>query len=86
MCNQHLCKLNKLIFAIIITAMAVINSANAIEPLDSIAVVVNDDVITSKELEDKIKYYENQIRLSSGSVSDMDSLRKQVLERMIRDN
>ena len=65
--------------------MAVINSANAIEPLDSIAVVVNDDVITSKELEDKIKYYENQIRLSSGSVSDMDSLRKQVLERMIRD-
>ncbi len=85
MCNQHLCKLNKLIFAIIITAMAGINSANAIEPLDSIAVVVNDDVITSKELEDKIKYYENQIRLSSGSVSDMDSLKKQVLERMIRD-
>lgn len=61
------------------------NSAYALEPLDSIAVVVNEDVITSNELADKIRYYENQIRLSSGSISDMDSLKKQVLERMIRD-
>jgi len=85
MCNQFLIKLNKLLIAIIVPAMAIIGSANAIEALDSIAVVVNNDVITSKELEDKINYYKNQIRLSSGSISDMDSLKKQVLERMIRD-
>lgn len=59
--------------------------AYALERLDSIAVVVNEDVITSSELAGKVRYYENQIRLSNGSVSDMESLRKQVLERMIRD-
>jgi peptidyl-prolyl cis-trans isomerase SurA len=85
MCNQFLIKLNKLLIAIIVPAMAIINSAHAIEALDSIAIVVNNDVITSKELEDKINYYKNQIRLSSGSISDMDGLKKQVLERMIRD-
>jgi len=70
---------------LLLSTFSLVNSAYAIEPLDRIAVVVNDDVITSKELVDKISYYENQIRLSSGSVSDMNSLRKQVLERMIRD-
>jgi peptidyl-prolyl cis-trans isomerase SurA len=85
MCNQSLIKLNKFLIAIIVPLMAIINSASAIEALDSIAIVVNNDVITSNELEEKVKYYKNQIRLSSGSISDMDSLKKQVLERMIRD-
>jgi peptidyl-prolyl cis-trans isomerase SurA len=85
MCNLFLIKLNKLLIAIIVPVMAITNSANAIEALDSIAVVVNNDVITKNELEDKINYYKNQIRMSSGSISDMDSLKKQVLERMIRD-
>lgn len=82
---RSLIKLNTLLLTIIISSLAFSNAARAIEPLDGIAIVVNDDVITTKELETKIKYYENQIRLSNGSVSDMDSLRKQVLERMIRD-
>ena len=59
--------------------------ANAITPLDSIAIIVNDDVITQNELQDKIAYFENQIRVSGGSVSDRESLKKQVIERMIRD-
>ncbi len=82
---RSLIKQNTLLLTIIISSLALSNDASAIEPLDGIAVVVNDDVITTRELETKIKYYENQIRLSSGSVSDMESLRKQVLERMIRD-
>jgi peptidyl-prolyl cis-trans isomerase SurA len=57
----------------------------AITPLDSIAIIVNDDVITKNELEDKIAYFENQIRVSGGSVMDKESLQKQVIERMIRD-
>jgi peptidyl-prolyl cis-trans isomerase SurA len=69
----------------ILTGLVFNSSAYALAPLDSIAVVVNEDVITSNELADKVRYYEKQIRLSSGSVSDMDSLKKQVLERMIRD-
>jgi len=73
---------------LIITLMALLfysTGVYALERLDSIAVVVNEDVITSSELAGKVRYYENQIRLSNGSVSDMESLRKQVLERMIRD-
>jgi len=75
----------RLLFVFILTGFMFNSSAYALAPLDSIAVVVNEDVITSNELADKVRYYEKQIRLSSGSVSDMDSLKKQVLERMIRD-
>lgn len=75
----------RLLFVFILTGLMFNSSAYALAPLDSIAVVVNEDVITSNELADKVRYYEKQIRLSSGSVSDMDSLKKQVLERMIRD-
>ncbi len=85
MYNQYFNNFNSLLIAAICLVLITGNNANAIEPLDRIAVVVNDDVITSREFEDKVNYYENQIRLSSGSVSDMAGLKKQVLERMIRD-
>jgi peptidyl-prolyl cis-trans isomerase SurA len=75
----------RLLFVFILTGLIFNSSASALAPLDSIAVVVIEDVFTSNELADKVRYYEKQIRLSSGSVSDMDSLKKQVLERMIRD-
>jgi peptidyl-prolyl cis-trans isomerase SurA len=69
----------------VLLALASNGSAYALIPLDSIAVVVNEDVITRNELAEKVRYYEKQIRLSNGSISDMNSLKKQVLERMIRD-
>ena len=75
----------KLLLAFILTGLIFKSSAYSLATLYSIAVVVNVDVINSNELADKVRYYEKQIRLSSGSVSDMDSLKKQVLERMIRD-
>lgn len=75
----------RLLFIFSLAGLVFNSSVYALAPLDSIAVVVNEDVITSNELANKVRYYENQIRLSSGSVSDMDSLKKQVLERMIRD-
>jgi peptidyl-prolyl cis-trans isomerase SurA len=83
--TQLFSKTKKLILAAALPLFLCYSNADALEPLDSIAVVVNDDVITKRELEDKVEYYENQIRLSNGSVSDKDSLKKQVLERMIRD-
>ena len=78
-------KFNSLITLTLLSVLAPMGTASAMEPLDKIAVVVNDDVITSMEFEDKVRFYENQIRLTSGAVSDMEGLRKQVLERMIRD-
>lgn len=83
--TNHLGKLYKLAQLLVLSIITATGAAAAVEPLDRIAVIVNDDVITSSELEDKVRYYESQIRLSSGSVSDMEGLRKQVLERMIRD-
>jgi peptidyl-prolyl cis-trans isomerase SurA len=85
MCNHLFLKIKKLFITSALCSVLLASSAYALEALDSIAVVVNDDVITKRELEDKVSYFANQIRLSNGSVSDMDSLRKQVLERMIRD-
>ena len=81
---KYLKKLNILLTAVL-SVMTPDSHVYAIEPLDKIAVVVNDDVITSREFEDKVDYYKNQIRVSSGSVSDIEGLKKQVLERMIRD-
>jgi peptidyl-prolyl cis-trans isomerase SurA len=83
--KKHLERVNSLICLLVAALLTSIGNVHAIEPLDRIAVIVNDDVITSREIEDKVSYYEGQIRLSSGSVSDMEGLRKQVLERMIRD-
>ena len=74
--NNYLIYFNKLFIAFILPALIYSGSAIAVDVLDSIAVIVNDDVITSRELEKKVNYYENQIRLSNGSISDRESLRK----------
>jgi len=54
----------------IFTGSLVIDGAVAMTPLDSIAIIVNEDVITKNELAEKTGYFENQIRASGGSVSD----------------
>ncbi len=85
MYNHLLLTIKIYLLTFILSILAFNSSAGVLKPLDSIAVVVNEDVITKNELEAKTAYFENQIRLSSGSVSDRSSLKKQVLERMIRD-
>ena len=85
MYNYIYLKTKTAFISFLLSAFLLCNNASALEPLDSIAVVVNDDVITKRELAEKVDYFANQIRLSNGSVSDMDSLKRQVLERMIRD-
>ena len=82
---KQIIQFKRLLFTAALALMAPGNPAHAIEPLDRIAVVVNDDVITSREFEDKVSYFENQLRLSNSPITDMGSLKKQVLERMIRD-
>ncbi len=85
MYNRISIVLARFLFIPVLATLMFNSSARGLTPLDSIAVVVNEDVITNNELADKVSYYKKQIRLSNGSISDMDSLRKQVLERMIRD-
>lgn len=58
--------------------------ALAIQPLDQIIAVVNDDVITQNELKTRVSDYANQLKLSTSTSPEMKALKKQVLERMIR--
>lgn len=57
----------------------------ALKPLDHIVVVVNDDVITKNMLENRVNDFRKQLELSQLSRLDPETLKKQVLERMIRD-
>lgn len=56
----------------------------AIQPLDKIVAVVNDDVITQNELESRVTDYASQLKLSNSTSPELSALTKQVLERMIR--
>lgn len=53
--------------------------------LDQIVVVVNDDVITQTQMDNRINDFRKQLALSQLSRIDPQTLKKQVLERMIRD-
>ena len=57
----------------------------ALKPLDHIVVVVNDDVITNNMLDNRVSDFRKKMELSQLSRIDPDALKKQVLERMIRD-
>ena len=56
-----------------------------LKPLDRIIAVVNEDVITKKMLENRIADFHKQLELSQIARIEPEALKKQVLERMIRD-
>ncbi len=56
----------------------------AAQQLDAIAVVVNEDVITLQEYEHAVADFSQQLKISAVNSPDYDALKKQVLERMIK--
>jgi len=52
---------------------------------DSIAAVVNNDVITRNELEERVRVVEQRMRAQNQPLPPSDQLRRQLLERMIVD-
>jgi peptidyl-prolyl cis-trans isomerase SurA len=54
-------------------------------PIDSIAAVVNNEVITQQELEERIRLIERRIQGQGAAMPPTEQLRRQVLERMIVD-
>ena len=56
-----------------------------LKPLDHIVVVVNEDVITNTMLKNRINDFHKKLDLSQLSRIEPETLKKQVLERMIRD-
>jgi peptidyl-prolyl cis-trans isomerase SurA len=55
------------------------------QAIDSIAAVVNTDVITRKDLSDRVKSVETRMKQQGVQVPPRDLLERQVLERMIAD-
>lgn len=60
-------------------------SQASLKPLDHIVAVVNDDVITKTMLDNRVDDFRKQLALSQISSMEPEALKKQVLERMIRD-
>ena len=54
-------------------------------PIDQIVAVVNDDVITLYELENRLNIIEQQLKKQGTPLPELGILKKQVLERMITD-
>lgn len=59
--------------------------APAIKVLDRIAAVVNDEVITRNELEERLKFAMRQLREQGTPMPPRDALERQLLERMVTD-
>jgi peptidyl-prolyl cis-trans isomerase SurA len=82
-------KFNVFPMAVLMLVLAGAQSAVAQQParrvvlLDRIVAVVNEDVITRRDLDDRLKVVTNQMRQQGTPLPAADALEKQVLERMI---
>lgn len=70
------------LFFLILPTATLIAKSNVV-PLDKIIVIVDDNVITQIELDDRIKLISQQLKQRGNSLPSLDNLRKQVLERLI---
>jgi len=73
------------LFIFLSLASASMATIASLKPLDRIVVIVNDDVITHTMLQNRVEDFRNQLELSQLSRIEPETLKKQVLERMIRD-
>jgi peptidyl-prolyl cis-trans isomerase SurA len=68
--------------AVLLCALAG-GAAAAPKPIDSIVVVVNDEVITRNELSDRVKNVERRMKAQNVALPEPADMRRQILERMI---
>ena len=67
---------------ILLTSPQLIAKTNVI-PLDKIIVIVNDNIITQLELDERVKLISQQVKQQGGRLPPGRELNKQVLERLI---
>lgn len=82
---QHM-RFSFLLYLSLIFNLAISTTAMALEKLDSIAIIVNDEVITHQQIENRFNDFKKQILLQGQSLPDDELLKKQVIERMIIDS
>ena len=56
---------------------------SSVVPLDKIIVIVDNNIITQIELDDRIRLISQQLKQQGNKLPSLDTLRKQVLERLI---
>ena len=61
------------------------NTPSRIIPVDRIVAVVNDEVLTSNDLTERVQLVIRQIQRQGGQLPAADVLQRQILERMIND-
>jgi len=74
----------KLFFSLLLTLLC--SPSQALQQLDYIVAVINEDVITNQELQNRIKDFEQKIQEKGSAIPDEEIMRKQVLERMLLDS
>lgn len=77
-------QLSLLLSSLLLTFVSSTSQAT-LKPLDHIVVIVNDDVITDTTLKNRIEDFRKQLEISQLSRIEPETLKKQVLERIIRD-
>jgi len=58
----------------------------ALEELDSIAIIVNDETISTQQIKKRLRDFKRQIQIQGQTPPPEKSLKKQVIERMILDS
>ena len=66
-------------------AFAALGAAAAVVPVDRIVAIVNDEVITQNDLNDRVNLVVRQLTRQGGQIPPSDTLSRQILERMIND-
>ena len=61
------------------------NPQKQVTPIDHIVAVVNDDVITRHELDDRMGIVTSQLKKQGTALPPLEALEKQILERMVID-
>ncbi len=85
MTTQHLMNVLAKHLLLLVASLCSINSYAVPKPLDKIVVIVNNDIITQTMLQDRLADFQKQLELGKNTNIDPEAIRKQVLERMIRD-
>ncbi|VAW62586.1 Periplasmic chaperone and peptidyl-prolyl cis-trans isomerase of outer membrane proteins SurA [hydrothermal vent metagenome] len=83
---MHLYSIKYFIYLLALLSLIFSSNISAIEEIDSVAIVVNDNIISTQEIKHRLNEIKRQIQLQNKALPPENLLRKQVIERMIIDN
>lgn len=80
----HLMK--NIFYFFISTIISFSSNSYALEEIDSVAIVVNDNIISNQEIDIRLEDFKRQLQLQGQAIPPENLLKKQVVERMILDS